>query len=173
MGEGARGRAASVADRARNAFPRKRAAAASVQGNPIARFAEVLTFKRLAQRVLGEGGHPPALLDGGGRVLAMHRALSLCGDSLTHFSLSARPELAGGMLELVSELKSCQVAPEDLAKAAESLGESRSKVRDLSLCYAAYQNVTKDLPLDDKDLLTACREALGPIGLRPGLGSLF
>ena len=54
------------------------------QGNPIARFAEVLTFKRLAQRVLGEGGHPPALLDGGGRVLAMHRALSLCGDSLTH-----------------------------------------------------------------------------------------
>ncbi len=132
------------------------------QGNPIARFAEVLTFKRLAQRVLGEGGHPPALLDGGGRVLAMHRALSLCGDSLTHFSLSARPELAGGMLELVSELKSCQVAPEDLAKAAESLGESRSKVRDLSLCYAAYQSVTKDLPLDDKDLLTACREALVP-----------
>lgn len=45
------------------------------QGNPIARFAEVLTFKRLAQRVLGEGGHPPALLDGGGRVLAMHLSL--------------------------------------------------------------------------------------------------
>lgn len=134
-------------------------------GNPAARYAEVLTFKRMAQRILeaaGQGNQP--LLDDGGRVLAMHRAVLRAEQSLTYYhTAGSRPEMVERLTALVDELKSCQVTPEQLMKAAQATGQSAGKIQDLALLYASYLQVTAGLALDDKDMLSAALQALDEV----------
>lgn len=131
-------------------------------GNPASRWAEALTFKRAAQRILEQAGlGDQPLLDDGGRVLAMHRAVLRAEKSLTYYQTAgARPEMVERLTALVDELKSCRVTPEQLMQAAPAAGQASGKIRDLGLLYASYIQVTAGLAMDDKDMLTVAEQAL-------------
>ena len=93
-------------------------------GNSASRWAEALTFKRAAQRILEQAGlGDQPLLDDGGRALAMHRAVLRAEKSLTYYrTAGARPEMAERLTALIDELKSCRVTPERLMQAAPAAG---------------------------------------------------
>ncbi|WP_458862218.1 PD-(D/E)XK nuclease family protein [Acidaminobacterium chupaoyuni] len=131
-------------------------------GNPISRYAEVLTFQRMAARILKEAGETPRFLDAGGRVLTMYRALRNSESGLCYFKTAGmRPELVEKLAGIIDELKACCVSPEQLMQAAENLGVTKEKVSDLSLIYAAYERLCENAALDDKELLSVAEEALG------------
>ena len=131
-------------------------------GNSASRWAEALTFKRAAQRILEQAGlGDQPLLDDGGRALAMHRAVLRAEKSLTYYrTAGARPEMAERLTALIDELKSCRVTPERLMQAAPAAGQAAGKIQDLALLYAAYVQITAGLAMDDKDVLAVAEQAL-------------
>ncbi len=111
-------------------------------GDGASRFAEVMTFRRLARRVLAEvGGAGIPVLDGGGKVLLMHRTLQeLGGDLRVYRRPSQKAAFLQGFIQLAEELQRYQVPPEALLEQAEGLGgDVGDKLRDIALICGVYQ----------------------------------
>ena len=133
-------------------------------GPQVSRYAEVLSFSRLANRVLQEaGGLGEEELDGGGRLLLMYQAVKAVASQLTVYSRpSRRPVFLQALLSTVDELKSCCVPPEALITAGqENPGPEGDKLRDLGLICGAYHALTQEIALDPRDRLTRVAEKLG------------
>ena len=110
-------------------------------GPAASRFGEVLTFRRLNQRVLEVvGGLGEPVLDGGGKVLMMQRAIQDVSSVLTVYRRpSQKVAFLRQFIDLAEELQRYQVAPEDLMARSEGLeGEAADKFRDVALITAAY-----------------------------------
>ncbi len=110
-------------------------------GPQASRYAEVLSLRQLASRVLNEvGGAVDGTLDAGGKLLMMQLALREVLSQLTVYAKpSRRAPFLQELVTLCDELISCRVMPEDLGDVVGVLeGVSGEKVRDLSLIYAAY-----------------------------------
>lgn len=135
----------------------------AIAGNQVSRFAEVLSFTRLASRVFSVvGGLAAPTLDAGGRLLLMYSALqSVCSRLKVYGRPSRRPEFLSGLIATVDELKSCQVTPAHLAAAGEdALGSEGDKLSDLALIYGAYEALTARQGADPRDRLTRLAEGL-------------
>ena len=112
-----------------------------VCGPAASRYAEVLSFRQLASRVLERTGHlADGALDAGGKLLLMQLALREASSQLTVYARpSRRAPFLQELVALCSELTACRVRPEDLGEAAPLLdGMSGEKARDVALIYAAY-----------------------------------
>ena len=112
-----------------------------VCGPAASRYAEVLSLRQLASRVLERtGALADGALDAGGKLLLMQLALREAGPHLTVYARpSRRAPFLQELVALCDELTACRVRPEDLGEAAPLLeGMSGEKVRDVSLIYAAY-----------------------------------
>ena len=104
-------------------------------------YAEVLSFSRLWTRVLAEVGGPAfKLLDPGGRILVMNRALREAAPGLIALkAISGRAEFLRSLLKTYSELKSSAVTPLMLESASRAdNGPFSLKLRDLALIISAY-----------------------------------
>ena len=135
----------------------------STAGNTACRFAEVLTFSRLAQRVseaVGYGMQP--CLDNGGRLVAMGAAArQLHGKLKTYASVETRPEFLAGLIEAVDEFKRCCIAPEDLMRASlRTEGTLAQKLEELSLLLEAYDAICQRGRRDPRDQMTWLLEQL-------------
>ena len=112
-----------------------------VCGPQASRYAEVLSLRQLANRVLSEvGGAVDGTLDAGGKLLMMQLSLR---EVLSQLTVYAKPSRRASFLQelvtLCDELISCKVMPEDLGEMAGVLEDiSGEKIRDLSLIYSAY-----------------------------------
>lgn len=129
----------------------------AIGGSPVSRYAEVLSFTRLADRVFSVGGGLAApALDAGGRVLLMYSALkNVAGQMKVYARPSRRPAFLTGLLATVDELKTCAITPEHLWTAGtETGGEEGGKLLDLSLIYGAYEALTARQGADPRDKLT-------------------
>ena len=132
-------------------------------GDRISLYAEVLSFSRLANRVLtAAGGLGEEELDGGGRLLLMYNAVkSLSGQLTVYAHPSRRPRFLQSLLETVDELKSCRIPPEALVQAGRSAGgPDGEKLMDLGLICGAYDALTAQVALDPRDRLTRVAEKL-------------
>ena len=110
-------------------------------GPAASRFGEVLTFRRLSQRVLeAVGGLGEPALDNGGKVLMMQRAIQDVSSVLTVYRRpSQKVSFLRGFIDLAEELQRYCVTPEDLMARAESMeGDTADKFRDVALISAAY-----------------------------------
>ncbi len=135
----------------------------TVGGDSICRYAEVLTFSRLAQRVFEQsGGLSQPALDDAGRVLAMAQAVELVRTELRYYSsVIAQPEYLTAFTSLSAEMKSYCVTPTDLKHAADRLGGVLSvKLTDLSLILSAYQLACDKVGADPRDQLTRLYDEL-------------
>ena len=132
-------------------------------GNTASRYAEVLSFTRLARRVADSKGHTALpCLDEGGRVAAMAAAIAQVRSKVKFFaSVETRPEFISGLVETVDECKRCGVSPTNLMTASkETTGILAQKLEELSLIFEAYDGICLHGKKDPRDQLTWLLEEL-------------
>ena len=132
-------------------------------GDGVSRYAEVLSFSRLANRVFqAAGGLGEQELDGGGRLLLMYNAVkSLAGQLTVYGRPSRRPAFLQSLLATVDELKSCCVPPTLLITAGQDAGGPEGeKLRDLGLICGTYDALSAQVALDPRDRLTRVADKL-------------
>ncbi len=132
-------------------------------GDTASRFAEVLTFKRLAQRVSDAAGYgAPECLDNGGRLAAMASAARQLHSKLKAYAaVETRPEFLTGLLDAVDEFKRCCISPADLYAASEKAeGSFAQKLEELSLILEAYDSICARGKRDPRDKMTWLLEQL-------------
>ncbi len=135
----------------------------AVCGDTASRFAEVLTFTRLAKRVSDAAGcGAPECLDNGGRLVAMASAARQLHSKLKAYaSVETRPEFLTGLLDAVDEFKRCCITAEDLAAAArKTTGSFAQKLEELSLLLEAYDSLCARGKRDPRDQMTWLLEQL-------------
>ena len=126
-------------------------------GDTASRHAEVLSFRRLSERVLSiTGGIADVTLDNGGKLLTLQRALLETAPQLTVYRKpSQKVGFLEQMLSLFDELRCYEVTPEILYQQAQDIGgATHDKLTDLSLLYAAYEARLCRPGLDARDRMT-------------------
>ena len=132
-------------------------------GDTASRYAEVLSFTRLARRVAeGLGSGAADCLDNGGRVVAMAAAAkSLHSRLKAYASVETRPEFLTGLVDAVDEFKRCCISAADLKAASEQTeGSLAQKLEELSLLLEAYDALCAQGKRDPRDLETLLLEQL-------------
>ncbi len=132
-------------------------------GDTASRFAEVLTFTRLAKRVSDAAGvGMQECLDNGGRLVAMASAARQLHSKLKAYAaVETRPEFLSGLVDAVDEFKRCCISPEDLYAASQkSQGVFAQKLEELSLLFEAYDSLCARGKRDPRDQMTWLLEQL-------------
>lgn len=132
-------------------------------GDTASRFAEVLTFTRLAKRVSDAVGcGAPECLDNGGRLVAMASATRQLKSKLKAYaSVETRPDFLTGLVDAVDEFKRCCISPRDLFAASEKTeGSFAQKLEELSLILEAYDGLCTQGKRDPRDQMTWLLEQL-------------
>lgn len=126
-------------------------------GDSTSRFAEVLSFTRLARRVADDSAHSAVpYLDEGGRVVAMAAAVAQVQSRLKFFaSVGTKPEFVTGLVETVDECKRCCVDPSSLMHASrQTTGVLAQKLEELAFIFEAYDGICLHGKKDPSDQLT-------------------
>ncbi len=113
-------------------------------GNTISRFAEVLSFSRLASRVFSlEGGAADTETDAGGRLLMMSLAVEQVRSRLKIFGTGAvKPEFLLRLIDTLEEFRSYCVTSADLRRAGQELsGVLAVKAEEFALLMESYDSV--------------------------------
>lgn len=134
-------------------------------GNRAGQLAEVTTFTKLSREILKSAGQDAPVLDGGGRVLVMYRAMQNARLSLQYFRGEPQPELLSRLLAAADELKACMIEPGELLRVSGGLPE---KLRDIASIYACYCALCETEGLDGKDLITQAAVAADDAALFQG-----
>ena len=121
-----------------------------------ARLGEVTSFGRMANTVFRRfGGLRYHTLGNGAKQLVMWRALNEVSPALKEYGGITLDDMATVRLlfDTAEELKLYLVTPEALDTVAESLdaGKFQNKLRDISLVYATYLALLRELTDDDAD----------------------
>ena len=132
-------------------------------GDTASRYAEVLSFTRLARRVADSMGNAAMeCLDNGGRVVAMAAAARQMSSRLKAYaSVETKPEFLTGLIDGIDEFKRCCITPADLKRAAgETEGSLAQKLEELSLLMEAYDSLCSRGKRDPRDQMTWLLEQL-------------
>ena len=132
-------------------------------GDCASRFAEVLSFTRLAKRVAQDSEtRLMDCLDNGGRIVAMAAATRMLHSKLKAYaSVETKPEFLMGLLDAVDEFKRCCITPETLMEASrQTQGSLSQKLEELSLILEAYDAVCARGKRDPRDQITWLLELL-------------
>ncbi len=126
-------------------------------GDTASRYAEVLSFTRLARRVT-DAMETASLdcLDGGGRVVAMASAARQLSSRLKAYAaVETKPEFLTGLIDGVDEFKRCCITSEDLSRAAaETEGSLSQKLEELALLMEGYDTLCSRGKRDPRDQMT-------------------
>ena len=132
-------------------------------GDTASRYAEVLSFTRLASRVADSvGSAARECLDKGGRVVAMAAAARQLHSRLKAYArLETRPDFLTGLVDAVDEFKRCCITAEDLkAASARTEGGFAQKLEELALLLEAYDGLCSRGKKDPRDQMTWLLEQL-------------
>ena len=129
-------------------------------------YIEVLSFTRLAHRVMQEyGGDDGKFLDNAGKILCMSRALGAVKESLTEYKKAAGDiRFASPAVAAVQDFFGYRITPSAVEKVLPSLRESHAalgdKVADISLIGAAYRGELRTVYGTDGEVLEKLSELL-------------
>ena len=132
-------------------------------GDTASRYAEVLSFTRLARRVSEYAGHAAReCLDNGGRVVAMAAAARQLHSRLKAYAaVETKPEFLTALIDGIDEFKRCCISPEDLLAASrETDGSLSQKLEELALLMEAYDGLCARGKRDPRDRETQLLEQL-------------
>lgn len=132
-------------------------------GDTASRYAEILSFTRLARRVSDSVGSATLdCLDNGGRVVAMAAAARQLHSRLKAYaSVETKPEFLTQLVDAVDEFKRCCITSEDLRKASERTeGALAQKLEELSLLLEAYDALCQQGKRDPRDQMSWVLEEL-------------
>ncbi|MGI6659619.1 MAG: helicase-exonuclease AddAB subunit AddB [Dethiobacteraceae bacterium] len=130
--------------------------------------AQVLSFRRLAYRLLQSGSRLPVMTELG-RQLLLRRLLQEKAAEFSTFARAARqPRFCEQLALQLREFKHYQVTPEDISALANSEqcpAALQGKLNDLAAIYKAYGAATAGHYLDPEDTLTQLAVAIAAGGL--------
>ena len=132
-------------------------------GDTASRYAQVLSFTRLARRVAeAMGSAAEECLDNGGRVVAMAAAARQLHSKLKAYaSVETKPEFLTGLVDAVDEFKRCCISAEDLmAASVRTEGGFSQKLEELALILDAYNAVCAQGRRDPRDQMTWALEQM-------------
>lgn len=132
-------------------------------GDTASRYAEVLSFTRLARRVSDAMGSAAVeCLDNGGRVVAMASAARQLSSRLKAYAaVETKPEFLSGLIDGIDEFKRCCITSRDLSQAAqETQGSLAQKLEELSLLMEGYDSLCSRGKRDPRDQMTWLLEQL-------------
>ena len=132
-------------------------------GDSCSRFAEVLSFSRLAKRVSEYDGRALVpCMDQGGRLVAMASATKQIYSRLKSYaSVETKPEFFSGLIDAVDEFKRCCISSADLMDASmQTEGSLAQKLEELSLILESYNSVCARGKCDPRDQMTWLLEEL-------------
>ena len=132
-------------------------------GDTASRYAEVLSFTRLARRVAESTGCAlPACMDNGGRVVAMAAAARQLHSRLKAYAaVETKPEFLAELVDAVDEFKRCCITAQDLKCAsARTEGAFAQKLEELSLLLEAYDSLCAQGKRDPRDQMNWLLEQL-------------
>lgn len=132
-------------------------------GNTASRYAEVLSFTRLARRVADQmGAAAMESLDAGGRVVAMAAAArNLTSRLKAYAAVETKPEFLTGLIDAVDEFKRCCITSQDLlAASAGTEGGFAQKLEELALLLEGYDAICSRGKRDPRDQETQLLEQL-------------
>ncbi|MGN1000163.1 MAG: PD-(D/E)XK nuclease family protein [Faecousia sp.] len=132
-------------------------------GDTASRFAEVLSFTRLARRVADDlGCVSENCMDQGGRIVAMAAATRQLSNVLkTCAAVETKPEFLAELVDAVDEFKRCCITAEDLKNAAgQTEGILAQKLTEFSLILEAYDSLCTRGKRDPRDQMNWLLEQL-------------
>ena len=132
-------------------------------GDTASRYAQVLSFSRLASRVTESVGNAAiSCLDNGGRVVAMAAAARQLSSKLKSYAaVETKPEFLSGLIDAVDEFKRCCITAQDLMQASlQAQGSLAQKLEELSLLMEAYDALCAQGKRDPRDQMTFLLELL-------------
>lgn len=132
-------------------------------GDRIGRYAEVLSFSRLANRVFSEeGGIADMQTDASGRLLMMSLAVEQVRSRLKIYGSSvSKPEFLLHLMDMFDEFRSYCITPARLYEAAERLsGVLAVKTEEFALLMESYDAVSANLGQNPQSKLTRLLSAL-------------
>ena len=132
-------------------------------GDTCSRYAQVLSFSRLANRVADfDGKSMRPCLDNGGRLVAMASATKQLHSKLKAYaSVETMPEFFTGLLDAVDEFKRSCITASDLRDASKKTeGSLAQKLEELSLLLESYDSVCARGLCDPRDQMTWLLEEL-------------
>ena len=132
-------------------------------GDTSSRYAEVLSFTRLARRVADTMGSAAVeCLDNGGRVVAMASAARQLSSRLKAYAaVETKPEFLTGLIDGVDEFKRCCITSQDLFRASQAAeGSLAQKLEELALLMEAYDGLCCRGKRDPRDQMTWLLEHL-------------
>ena len=132
-------------------------------GDTASRYAEVLSFTRLARRVSDSVGSASlSCLDNGGRVVAMAAAARQLHSRLKAYAaVETKPEFLTQLVDAVDEFKRCCITADDLRRASERTeGALAQKLEELSLLLEAYDALCQRGKRDPRDQMNWVLEEL-------------
>ena len=127
------------------------------------RYAEVLSFSRLAGRVADSIGVPAQpCMDAGGRLVAMAAAARMLSSRLKAYAkVETKPEFLQELVDAVDEFKRCCISPQDLRAAGEKAeGSLAQKLEELSLLLESYDALCQRGKRDPRDQMNWLLEQL-------------
>lgn len=136
---------------------------AATAGDTASRYAEVLSFTRLARRVSESvGSAAMECLDDGGRVVAMAAASRLLHSKLKAYaSVESKPEFLTELVDAVDEFKRCCITSSDLLSASKQTeGSLAQKLEELSMILETYDGLCQQGKRDPRDQMTWLLEEL-------------
>ncbi len=132
-------------------------------GDTASRYAEVLSFTRLARRAAEQAGSGAMeCLDNGGRVVAMAAcARQLSSRLKAYASVETKPEFLTELVNAVDEFKRCCISPAVLqAAAGQAEGSLAQKLEELALIMEGYDSLCSRGKRDPRDQMTWLLEQL-------------
>lgn len=110
-------------------------------GDTSSRYAEVLSFTRMVQRVSDYARTAVfPCLDNGGRIVAMASVSRQLSSRLKAYAaMETKPEFLEGLIDAIDEFKRCCITPADLLSASKAMeGSFSQKLEELSLIMECY-----------------------------------
>ncbi len=135
----------------------------STAGDTASRYAEVLSFTRLARRAAEQAGSSTIeCLDSGGRIVAMAAAAGQLSSRLKAYaSVETKPEFLADLVNAVDEFKRCCISSQDLKSASEqTAGSLAQKLEELSMLMESYDGICSHIKCDPRDQMTWLLEQL-------------
>ena len=132
-------------------------------GDTASRYAEVLSFTRLARRVADSMGcAAEGCMDNGGRLVAMAATARQLHSRLKAYgSVETKPEFLTDLVNAVDEFKRCCITAADLQNAADNTeGSLAQKLEELSLLLSGYDSLCAQDKRDPRDQMTWLLEQL-------------
>lgn len=127
--------------------------------------AEVLSFRRMAHRVLSEvGGLTRRHMDPAGKSMLLYRIMDGMKEDLKIFARAARqPGFVGVVAQTISEFKRYRITPEKLEEACGSLqdkGILKEKLSELARIYSSFEEKLHENYIDSDDDLNLLAEKM-------------